>query len=1112
MVRATRSVILASASALLLASVALPASAESPEGPQRPERFTLPERPRTVSLMLELEATPAAVAWAQAPSPRSANASARAALAQVERLAVGVRRAVGPSNVIFEATNVYAGVAVRAASTEFDRLARIPGVKAVHRLVPKERTNFIGVPLIQAPAAWTGAAGTGKGISIGIIDDGIDYTHADFGGPGTVAAYDAAFAGKEAGQSPDYPDLTKIAGGYDFAGNDYNAANPAQMIPQPDDNPLGCGGHGTHVAGTAGGYGVAADGTTYQGPWDESTPFDTMGIGPGVAPEATLYAIKVFGCEGSTDLTIAGLDWAMDPNGDGDFSDRLDVVNMSLGSSYGSAQDPDSIATDNAVAAGISVIASAGNSGDTYEISGAPGNATKALSVAASDDNGQITDGFTASIGGTPATYPASLAQANDWDTQSASAAVAEIGNWSAPLGADNNADGCDTFSAADAAEVAGRIALLQWDARDAQRRCGSGVRVDHAADAGAVGVIFGGPEAIFGTGVGGSDRIPSLLTLGSATDALHSALQAGVPVTATIDGSLRNSERVIVTGPDDPTDTAMDFTSRGTALVGNVKPDVSAPGGTIFSAAVGTGDQGKTMSGTSMAAPMVAGLAALVLAAHPTWTPEQVKAAIMNTADHDLYRDPGRTGPRYDNLRMGSGRVDALQAVNTDAVAYVVDDPGAVSVSFGVRNVTGTTSRSKRVRIEDLRTNGGNRTYAVRLDAVHRLPGATYTVSPTSVSLTPGASTTVRVTLTVDPRRLVHRADPTISLYPLGNTTMREYLSVASSLLVVTPTGSSGLRVPVFAAPRPSSTLAAPSRVKVSGTGAQLRGTMTLSGQGVDVSSSTPHERQRSRISALQLLAESPRLPQCTPGISTGCVTTKDQASADIRYVGFTSDAREIARRGDDPLSPETPGRAYIGIASWQPWRSAADIATFVIYLDTDNDGEADLFMVNLSEGQDIFRAIAFGLREVDGGALPSEELINNVAGNRDTAKLHGNVMTLPINLASLANPRNMEGEPIPPYIAPGASTMSFWIEAYDSSGVVVDAIGHPRVPLRGDVLAPALTAFTSAGTLPAAAKKGTELTVRMDRDRAGDSPRLLLMHHLNTLGKKAQVVRVTR
>ena len=155
---------------------------------------------------------------------------------------------------------------------------------------------------------------------------------------------------------------------------------------------------------------------------------------------------------------------------------------------------------------------------------------------------------------------------------------------------------------------------------------------------------------------------------------------------------------------------------------------------------------------------------------------------------------------------------------------------------------------------------------------------------------------------------------------------------------------------------------------------------------------------------------------------------------------------------------------------------------------------------------------AAAFGLRPGDDGAVPSLELINNVAGNKDTAKLHGNVMTLPVNLASLANPTDLAGDPIAPYITAGTSTISYWVEAWTSDGTVVDVIGHPRVPLRSDVLSPALTAFTSAGTIPATSAKGTRLTVTMDPARAGDRPRLLLLHHLNTLARKSQLVTVTR
>jgi len=364
-----------------------------------------------------------------------------------------------------------------------------------------------------------------------------------------------------------------------------------------------------------------------------------------------------------------------------------------------------------------------------------------------------------------------------------------------------------------------------------------------------------------------------------------------------------------------------------------------------------------------------------------------------------------------------------------------------------------------------------------------------------------------------VDPSRLIHKADPTISLDPLGDGTMREFLTDISSHLLVTPAGSdNSLRVPVFAAPRPASTLAAPAKVAVRGSGDLLTGSLTLSGNGVNVRGAKGYERERSRISAMQLMGESPRLPECMPGVSTGCVTTRDEASADMRYVGFTSDAREISADGGDPLSADTAGKAFFGIASWEAWRSAATIASFYVYLDTDNEGTADLILTNLDMGQDVFVAAAFGLRPGDNGAIPSLELLNNVAGDKDTAKLHGNVMTLPVNLAALANPTDMAGNPIAPYITAETSTISYWVEATGPQGNVVDAIGYPTVPLRSDVLSPALTAFTAAGTLPAPSTKGTKLTVTMDAARAGDNPRLLLFHHLNTLARKAQVVSVTR
>ena len=141
-----------------------------------------------------------------------------------------------------------------------------------------------------------------------------------------------------------------------------------QPVPHPDPNPLDCNGHGTHVAGTAAGSGVLANGTTYTGPYNATTiSGNIVDVGPGVAPKADLYAIRVFGCDGSTDVTVDAIEWAVDND--------MDVINMSLGSSFGTADDPSAVASTNAAKAGVIVVTSAGNSGPNQYITGSPGTA-----------------------------------------------------------------------------------------------------------------------------------------------------------------------------------------------------------------------------------------------------------------------------------------------------------------------------------------------------------------------------------------------------------------------------------------------------------------------------------------------------------------------------------------------------------------------------------------------------------------------------------------------------------------------------------------------------------------------------------------------------------------
>ncbi len=232
------------------------------------------------------------------------------------------------------------------------------------------------MPYIHGDVAWGGGL-TGAGVTVAIIDTGLDYYHANFGGSGDPADF-AADNGLTIG-TPAFPN-SKVIGGTDFVGDDYDAsADGAASIPHPDPDPLDCNGHGSHVGGTAAGFGVTDAGDTFAGPYDATTLGTTdFEIGPGVAPEATILAYRVFGCDGSSDVVDQAINQAV--------IDGADVINMSLGAPFGGAtDDPTSAAAQNAIEAGIIVVASAGNEGPNAFMVGSPSTAPDVISVAALD-------------------------------------------------------------------------------------------------------------------------------------------------------------------------------------------------------------------------------------------------------------------------------------------------------------------------------------------------------------------------------------------------------------------------------------------------------------------------------------------------------------------------------------------------------------------------------------------------------------------------------------------------------------------------------------------------------------------------------------------------------
>lgn len=363
-----------------------------------------------VSVIVQLKGDPVAVAAAKTGTELSAAQSnrIRSSLRARQDSVTGPIRARG-GRIVSQMQSAYNGVHIQISRKQVEGLATLPDVEAVHVLTPKTASQaaattanaYLGVPQV-----WQKTGYTGRRVKVAVIDTGVDYTHAAFGGPGTPAAYAEARAG--AGAAPD-PSLVgaraaRIKGGYDFAGDAYNSSGTgAALTPQPDSNPLDCIGHGTHVSGVLGGSGVTSAGRTYRGPYTDSA-VKALQMSPGVAPGADLYPLKIFGCTGTSDLTTEAIDWAV--------AHGMDVINMSLGGAYGRPDDPDAVAASNASAAGAVVIAAAGNTGQNPYLTGAPGTGHGVISVAAVNNAASLPGyrGYAPFSAGGPAGADSSLA------------------------------------------------------------------------------------------------------------------------------------------------------------------------------------------------------------------------------------------------------------------------------------------------------------------------------------------------------------------------------------------------------------------------------------------------------------------------------------------------------------------------------------------------------------------------------------------------------------------------------------------------------------------------------------------------------------------------------
>ncbi|MBD7963095.1 S8 family serine peptidase [Fictibacillus norfolkensis] len=519
---------------------------------------------------------------------------------------------------------VYNGVAMKLPANQVEALLQSAAVKAVYKDVTfkvdpiamgedkalnsnSAGTSVESIPYLKIDQLHNEGI-TGEGVKVGILDTGIDYNH---------------------------PDLKEVfKGGYDFVDNDNDPMETTYKNWQDSKKPEFNGNayytsHGTHVAGTIAGQG--------------SNPNVSV---QGVAPDADIYAYRVLGPygTGSSEGIIAGIEKAV--------KDGMDVINLSLGAGINDPYYPTSTAINYAVLNDVTAVVSAGNSGPNPYTLGSPGAAALALTIGASDVPMTVAS-FTGSVGSESGLQLTGLARhyadrLNELSGKSYD--LVDVG-----LGKTTDYTGKD---------VKGKIALI------ARGETTLNEKVTLAKQNGAAAVLlYNNVDGVIEANLGESTTfIPSFSLTKAAGEKIKTQIAAGK-----FGFTFGKYAEIQTEG-----DRLAAFSSRGPARqTYDMKPEVTAPGvavlSTVPSYMVNPANQENYdyayshYSGTSMAAPHTAGIAALMLDANPNLEPEDVKTILMNTAD-SLNGD-------YSVFEVGAGRVDPYQAVYSGTSFQVNDE-----------------------------------------------------------------------------------------------------------------------------------------------------------------------------------------------------------------------------------------------------------------------------------------------------------------------------------------------------------------------------------------------------------------------------------------------------
>jgi subtilisin family serine protease len=700
--------------------------------------------------------------------------------------------AAGGGRKLYSYGYVFNGFAAELSAAQADKLARTPGVLAVSkdeaRLLDTATTpTFLG--LTGSGGFWNSTGATGENVIIGVVDGGIWPEHPSFsdrtGGNGNGSQ-----TGKLSyqqipgwhGKCTPGPAFNASHCNQKLIGAQYfvegRLASSTPIPPYEYLSPRDYSGHGTHTASTAGGNaGIAATG--------QSAVFGTIS---GIAPRARIAVYKscfydeaqANGSCFSSD-SVAAIDQAV--------ADGVDVINFSVGGSRTNFRDAVEIAFLFAADAGVFVATSAGNSGPTVSTVAHPGPwvTTVAAGTHNRDGVGSTTLGsgdvfngssYANALGATPLIDAAAAA------LPGANPAAAEL----CLSGADNLVNGTPT-PVLDPAKVTGKVVLCKRGSNALVNKSGA-----VAAAGGAGAIIYNDPAGATNT-----------LALLHAVPAVHVVAASGLAIKSYIASAGAQASASIAKATivlNAPAPITASFSSRGPLLAGGgdlLKPDLIAPGQDVLAAVAPPGNSGRLFdlySGTSMASPHVAGLAALFKQLQPGWSPMAIKSALMTSAGDVL--DGPNTNPLV-IFRQGAGHVQPNAAINpglvfdsnfgdwlgflcgtqlptsfcADAGVPVLDPSDFNGASIAIGDLTGTQTVKRRVT----NVSGNPATFS---PSVSGLAGITVAVNPPQVTLGAGETKAIEVTFT--------RTAAALNAYTGGQLTFSNGTSNVRMPVVVRP------------------------------------------------------------------------------------------------------------------------------------------------------------------------------------------------------------------------------------------------------------------------------------------------------------------------------------